>query len=192
MRRMIVAVGLMVLATLAMAGTETMTGSLQARQKVSHVYTDDLGIETTEYLVSNVIWQVATGTSALQMETVWSARVALTNLATKSYDLAGGLTNRFGETISLTAVKWVSLGCDSVNRGSIKLGDGLATWSSFTGGTNQSITLRPAVQIMLMASGTNNYTVTATTGDILKFTDLNNSTNAWTNTVVISIGGTVN
>jgi len=172
----------------AFAESTNITGSLMIRQQLLNTFTDDLGIQTVEQLTSNAVWAVTSGKTSGKFEAIWSAKMTLTESATQSYDLSGGLTNRFGKPINFSSVKWIQLGAGSGNSGTISMGNGLAHWASLIGGTNQSIKIRPGAQVIFMAPQTNSYSVTATTGDILKF---KNDATAYTNTLTVFIGGTV-
>ena len=190
MKKTIAIVTAVLIAACVYAGTTTFSGSLMIRQNLSHKFEDDIGTTSTESFNSNAIWYATFGTSTGNMEDVWSSKITLTNQGSTSIDLYGGLTNRFGTKIDVSSIKWFQVACDADNHGSMKLGDGLAAWSSFLGGTNQSLTLRPGVQLMFWISGTNDYAVTDSTSDILKVTNTDAGA-AWTNTVRVYIGGLV-
>lgn len=193
MKKVVAAIvaGLVMSGAIAHAESTNITGSLMLRQNLSHVFTDNLGISTTENLNSNAIWNASFGSGAGSFNTVWSTQVSVTNNQSKTFDLIGGLTNRFGKTVNIGQIKWFQVSASSANRGSVRLGDELAHWNSFLGGTNQSIILRPGVNSMMWVSGTNNYSVTATTGDLIKFTNLDSGTGAYANVVQVFVGGVV-
>jgi len=181
--------GLMLCAGMAMAQSTNISSGLFQRQNLKHVYTDASGIVTTEAMSSNASWTVSNGQQTNQMNLLWSVKLDLLNNADKSYDLSGGMiSNRFGNAITFTSVKYFKLAADTDNIGTITFGNRVAHWASWLGATNDSLTIRPGQQMEFWIPGTNSYTVTATTGDILYFT--NNV--ARTNGLSIWVGGVGN
>jgi len=187
MRKLFTALLVMGFAVTAMAQpTTNLAGGAFQTQNLTHKYTDESGATTTESFNSNVNWTVANGTAADQMTKIWRTRVTMIESATKTFDLAGGLTNRFGIPFSFTAIKYIQINGSDDNTGSVSLGNEIAHWATWIGATNQTVTIRPDSACSVFARGTNNYAVTATTGDLFKLT--NNSSDS-TNIVDIVLGG---
>jgi len=185
MRKGIVVAGCLLIAACAFGSSTNIAGNLYVNQSITHSFTDVSGVQTDEKFVSNRVWNVTEGRGDDQVEHIWSARIRLTDGAQSVYDLAGGITNRFGQVLTLTGVKWLQVNAPAANRGSVTMGNIKNSWATWLGGTNQSISIRPESTLMVMCPGTNVYGVTAGTGDILYFTN----SPAWTNILDVYVGG---
>jgi len=176
----------MLIASCAAAETTVVRGTLFEGQSLTYTFTDDLGQKTEQQYSSNKLWTVSDGVSTNEMDLLWTARLTLTEGASQTLDLAGGLTNRFGNPISFAGVKWLQVNAPESNSGTITMGDEIAHWATFLSGTNDSVVIRPGCGLMMICPGTNTYGVTATTGDLLKFV---NDAVAYTNIVDVYLGG---
>jgi len=186
MRKFVVALAIFTIAACAAAEQTNIVGFAGISQSLTYQFTDDLGQQTDQNLGTNKTFKVTFGQTTNQMNIIWSGRITLTEGATRTLDLAGGLTNRFGKPITFTGVKWLQVNVAGQNSGTVRMGDEIAHWATFLGGTNQSVALLPDVGFQLICPGTNIYTVTAATGDLLKF---ENEAPAYTNIIDVFIGG---
>lgn len=84
-------------------------------------------------------------------------------------DLAGTLTNAFGETITFTAIKAIVIRASSSNTLNVVVGAGGAnSFVGWVGDASDTIVIRPGGTFALIAPDATGYAVTAGTGDLLK------------------------
>lgn len=106
-----------------------------------------------------------TGSSAVDLEYI--AQRTITASANNDIDLAGSLTDRFGNTITFVKIKGIWLKASSSNTNSVILKPGAA--NGFTGpfgAATHTLTIPPGGILMLCAP-VSGWTVTAGTGDII-------------------------
>lgn len=141
---------------------------------------------------------LTSGTADGQINQQYVTRVVLAASATTNIDLAGALTNSFGETITLTAVKSImaiNRGIDSGNGTTFTenagdnvdiggAGAGTAVASIFAGDVDAKISVEAGGIFMAIAPQAG-WAVTATSADIIRIE--NTSSNALT--VDLVVGG---
>lgn len=129
---------------------------------------------------------LANGTAVNQADLIYVATGTIAASGTLNLDLAGTLTDMFGNTITMARVKviYVNLTTDT-SATSLKVGGhataGLANWitSAGTFGTDQpAVVVRNGGVLFLSAPDATAYAVTATTADILKLTNLDGANTA--------------
>ena len=119
---------------------------------------------------------------------MWKQRATLNPSQAKVYDLAGGITNQFGDILTYGQIKFLQVHAAGDNGGTISVGGAGNAFSDFLGGTNQSVKLRPGADFFLMIPGTNAYLVGAGVTDELYL--VNDSAVATaTNSADIFVGG---
>lgn len=114
--------------------------------------------------------RLASGTAAGQADLLFADTRTLTDGTTEDIDLAGSLTDAFGNTIGNARVKALYVKAANGNTTDLTLGaDVGAPWATFLNSTG-TITLRPGASIQLIAGegDATAYEVTATTADILQ------------------------
>jgi hypothetical protein len=163
---------------------DNITGRIRILPNLTH--TGTAGASTlTEVLENTYEWAgtaiVGTNGSAAGMSKLWVYGGTISGGATQSFDLAGGVTNSFGATLTFARVKMMVL-CPSNSMAvaqSVLLrpapANGFASWQS---GTNDGARVFSGGAWAVMAPQTNAYAVTAGTGDLLEIA--NESTNAAT------------
>lgn len=110
------------------------------------------------------------GTGPLQANKVFSDKRPLAASATDALDLAGGLTDAFGQTITFASVKAMAFIASESNQGPIVVGGGSAAFSSFMGASTDSLVLQPGGMIVFTAPN-DGYAVTADTADGIDVTN---------------------
>ena len=109
------------------------------------------------------------GTGNFQAQKLYvSAARTLSASANETLDLAGGLTDPLGATLTFTVIKGIYIEAASGNTNDVVIGN--ATSNGFTGpfgATTHTIAVKPGGKLFLEAPNTG-WTVTAGTGDILK------------------------
>lgn len=111
---------------------------------------------------------LASGTGSGQANMMFADERALSSGANESLDLAGGLTDAFGTTITFTTVKAIIVESPSTNTVNVTLG--AAASNQFVGplgSATDTLSVRPGGVAVLVAPQTG-WTVTAGTGDLLK------------------------
>lgn len=146
-----------------MALTATIAGSITARQ----TSVADLGTATFPATISKSI-SLTSGTAAGQADILWTDTRTLGASATENLDLAGVLTDAFGATLTAAKVKAVMISADAANTNNVVVGGhASAAFVGWFGDATDTIVLKPGYFFLLGGSGTG-YTVTATTGDLIK------------------------
>ena len=178
---------LIVLTAAAAIGATTFSGNLLVRQ--SWTYSKS-GVPSATQSFADRLYDLThtSGAGLNQMDSLFSERVTLTNGQARTVNLATGVTDAFGDTITFTEVKFfavslpVSVGAVT-NLNNVTVGNAatneFATWC---GGTNQTVTVRPGGIFMMVAPDATGYACTNGNLKIL---------NAGTNSVIYDlwIGG---
>jgi len=107
------------------------------------------------------------GTAANQFQVGWADERS-TNSTGESLDLAGSLTDAFGRTLTFTAVKVLSVEASSSNTNTVKVGGGSNAFINWIANSSDIVEVRPGGCLIVAATDTTGYGVTADTGDILK------------------------
>lgn len=126
-----------------------------------------------------------TGSSAADLE--YMAARTLTTGSSENLDLAGGLTDRFGTTLTFAKIKAIYIENPSTNSTSISFKPGSSNgWVGGPIGTAAHTVTIPAGGKMFFSAPVSGWTVTAGTGDII---NIANSAGA-SNTYILHIIGT--
>lgn len=163
-------------------GTVSHSASFEYSE-TSTAYRYDIGRAQFAKYVPNV-WHVGFGTGSNQMDLMWQSRRSLTGTnATEDIDVAGGITDDFGDPLTMVTIKFLYIKADDDNPGDLVIGNATAPISTILSATG-TLTLKAGASVMLMAPLTG-WAVTATTADDLKI--LHTTGTGWYN---IMIGGT--
>jgi len=170
--------------TAAALMADNITGSIKLAPNLTH-YGDNAAADSLLETVSDVYkWAgsssaLGTGTLATAMSLLYVQSTNITAGATNVYDLAGGLVDSFGKTLTFAKVKMLMLAPSNsmaVAQSVLIIpaaANGFATWQS---GTTSAVRVFSGGAVGLFAPCTNAYTVAAGTGDLLWI--VNESTNA--------------
>ena len=156
-----------IVAMAAVAALGAFSGSLIVQPSWTHTGASDLSTasETFDTLLN---WTFTDGDAADKMDALYVERRSLAASGSEDLDLAGGITNTFGEVLTLTKVRMLIVRPNSTNLNTISVGgaaaNGFAAWS---GATNHTVTVRAGGTLMLLAPDATGYAVTAGTGDLL-------------------------
>jgi len=136
-------------------------------------------------------WSFTSGTGANQAQVVWSDQRTLSASATEELDLAGSLTDAFGDTITFTSIKAVYIYAASGNTNDVVVGgDAVAALVNWVSDSSDEIILLPDGAALLVAPDATGYAVTAGTGDILEVTNSAGSTSVTYDIIIIGEGTT--
>lgn len=152
---------------MAIDGTITLQTNLNDRRTV--------GVNSTSVNVPANLTLAPTfsdGAGALQANVLYAGNLAL-SAGTNNVDLNGVLTDQWGSSVALLRVKGIMV----VNTGATTLtvGAGTNPWATFLNSTG-TITLPAGAGFAALTPDATGWTVTAATGDILKFAGTGSAT----------------
>jgi hypothetical protein len=108
------------------------------------------------------------GTGANQINQMFTDTRTLAASGTENIDLAGGLTDPFGATITFTKIKALIIKAAAGNTNDVVVGGhASAAVSSFFGDATDKVKVKPGGLMVLAAPDANGYAVTAATADLL-------------------------
>jgi len=129
---------------------------------------NDLAAPQQVFSLSEAL-KLVTGTAAEQADLVFSDTRTLAASASESLDLAGGLADAFGQTLTFVEVVAVLIKAAEGNTNDVVVGGAPSnTLASFFGDATDKVLVKPGGLLLLAAPGNPAYAVTASTGDILK------------------------
>lgn len=149
---------------------------LRAESNWRGVFAGSPDLGTTEHdFNEGVVYNFANGTGADQANQLWQD--SETVAGSRSLDLAGGVTNALGATVTFTAIKGFRLRAGAANAANITVGG--AGSNPFTGwfaDSSDKIAVPPGGMIEFINPSAAGWTVTAGTGDILLIAGTNGDT----------------
>ena len=167
---------LLVLACAPAAGAANgVNVDLTAQLQGSYTSTNDLGSVVFNFN-QRAFSQLAPGTATGRADRLFSDTRTIAASGTENLDLAGTLTDPFGATLTFVKVKAIYIKAAAANTNNVCVG-GHAT-AAFTGpfsDVTDIICIPPGGVLMLVHPGAG-WTVTATTGDMLKVTNSSSGT----------------
>jgi hypothetical protein len=107
------------------------------------------------------------GTGTGQANKLLQRRGTIANGANVDLDLAGALTDDFGDAVVFSAVMAIVLKASDANTGNLTFGGAANGFASCFGAATHTLVLQPKGVIVLIA-GDSGYAVTAATADILR------------------------
>lgn len=137
-------------------------------------------------LVVAIAASLTNGTATGQASQHWHDTRVLTASATEDLDLAGGLTNAFGVTLTFTKVKCVFVRAATGNTNSVEVTRKATTGIPLFMADGDGISLAPG-EWFCYFSPTVGKTITATTDDTLTFTNSAGSTSVTYDVVIIGV-----
>lgn len=146
----------------------TFTGSVKL--SVAGLLSKDIDIGTLSHNANySQTFTIANGTSANQANMLFVDTRTISASSSENLDLAGSLTNAFGDTITFTRIKGMIIYANSANTNNVVVGGaGSNTFINWVADATDEIVVRPGGMVALMAPDATSYAVTASTGDILK------------------------
>lgn len=155
--------------TLKLIATLTGTGDLA---------TPAVPLELTERI------RLATGTGASQADMLWSDRRTLAASATEDLDLAASLTGPLGGTLTFARVKALIVLASDGNTNDVQVTRPSAGAPLFMA-DGDGVAVKPGGMLVIAAPGATGYPVTATTDDLITFTNSAGSTSVTYDVVII-------
>ena len=148
------------------------TGKISAT--ITGTQTKASGSGTGSFPISSLVdmlWQIASGTAADESDIVYHDKITLADAASLEIDLAGTLTDIFGDTVTLARVKALIIKPVETNTGNLLVGGAAANgWSTpFDDPTDKLKIPFGNSGLILFAAGALGFPVTGGTGDLLRF-----------------------
>lgn len=147
-----------------------LSTTLQTRILANQSGSNDLGTPSFPLDYNNVV-KLTSGTAANKADLLFSDSRTLGASATEDLDLAGGLTDPLGATLTFVKIKSIFIKAVTGNTNTVKVKPAAA--NGFLGPFNaaaDTLIIPAGGQIMLTAP-VNGWTVTAGTGDLLTITN---------------------
>lgn len=123
--------------------------------------------------------ELATGTAAGKADKIWSDTRTIAASGTDDLDLAAGLTDAFGASITFVKVKAIIISAAAGNTNNVLVGgDATNTFLTWVESESDAVVLRPGATFALIAgeADATGYAVTASTGDLLRIRNSAGST----------------
>lgn len=163
------------------AAAETFTGRAQLNVTGNYSKTGDLA--TAKDRLEKTFEQLFTsGTGSGQANKQFHDTRSLDDGANESLDLAGGLTDQFGNALTFTKVKFLFIANTSTTQTLSVGGGGVNSFINWVADATDIVKIGPGAKAMLVCDPAG-VTVTAATGDLLKI--LNSAGAACTYDIVI-------
>jgi hypothetical protein len=147
----------------------------------------DLGVDPSYPLNYTNQVQLSSGTSAGQSDLMFTDQRTIAASGTDDLDLAGGLTDAFGATLTFVEVTALIVKAAAGNTNNVVVGDdATAPWTSLLG-ADGTVTLRPGALFAAVAgvADATGYAVTATTADILQVANSSSGSSVTYDIVII-------
>lgn len=114
-------------------------------------------------------YDLASGTGADQADKIFHDQRTLGASSTEDLDLAGGLTDAFGSTITFVKIRGLFVAAATGNTNNVQVGGAAANqFINWVADASDKINVRPGGIFALIARDTTGYAVTAGTGDLLR------------------------
>jgi hypothetical protein len=111
---------------------------------------------------------LANGTGSGQADKIFHDKRTLTASSSENLDLAGVLTDAYGQTITFARVKALIISAAPANVNNVVVGGhATAAWATWVADPTDKVIVRPGGVLALAASDATAYAVTATTADML-------------------------
>jgi len=169
-----------------------MATSLTAKVgcSVSAEFANSLDVGSASYPINyGANYLFTDGTGANQAKEVFTDTRTLTASATENLDLAGVLTDAFGNVITFTKIKAIIVTAAAANTNDVVLGNhATAAFFPMFGAATHTTLVKPGGAVMFVAPDATGFAVTATTADMLMVT---NSAGGTSVTYTIVLIGTV-
>lgn len=151
-----------------------LDSTIRLRLQVAEKGTPEIGqaLFKLDEIFSNVL---ESGTSSGKADRFYQDDFSIAGSGSTNYDLAGSLTGGLGAAAVFAKVKAIVLVASPGNVNSIVVGNGTAPFVGPFGAGTESVSIPPGGLLMLTAPAAG-WSVTATTGDILKLANSSSGT----------------
>jgi len=156
---------------------------LQIRLKGRSEGTNDLVRPAADFDIQALL-QLVSGTGNGQADLIFSDTRTLAASATEDLDLAGGVTDPNGVTLTFAKVKAIYVKAAAANSNNVVVGAATNPFVGPLGGTTPTISIKPG-QMMLVTATDVGWTVTASTADCLKVANSSSGTGVTYDIIII-------
>ena len=146
--------------------TTSVSGKVEV--KVSGNLTSSIDLGSNKYSFSESFSQsFANGTAANQVNAVFTDERSISG--NDDLDLAGGLTDAHGNTLTFTSIKAIMIEANSANAANLIVGaEGSNPFGTLFNDNSDAIVVPPGGVFVLTNPAATGFAVTASTGDILR------------------------
>lgn len=150
----------------------TLTAKLDCQFSWKFIDTDAAsGAQIVDSNSVSIVDSLANGTVINTVNRKWSDRRTVNDAANDDLDLAGGLTDPFGNAITFAKVCGLIVHNRNTTAGeNLVVGGGSNPWITWLGATGDQVVVAPDGVLLLWNPSLAGYAVTASTGDILRLT----------------------
>lgn len=154
-----------------------MSLSANVKLTVSGSLSNTIDIGSAGYSFNKSFTQAFTnGTGADQANQIWTDERTISGSSNDDLDLYGSLTNAFGTTLNFTSIKGIFIKAGDSNGGNLTIGgEGSNPFSSIFSDPTDKLVLPPSSFVGICNPNANGYTVTASTGDMLRIANLDSA-----------------
>lgn len=165
----------------------SLVSNVKINASGTHVVNLDKG--AAEFKPSHLAhFQLLNGSGANQANQIFTDQRTLGISANEELDLAGGLTDAFGNAITFTKIKAIIVSAAAGNGGDIQVG-GSATngFNDWVGAVGDLVAVKPGGAFAVVAPDVNGYAVTAGTGDLLKIANTDGAASGTYDITIIGV-----
>lgn len=167
----------------------TLTGTVRAGCDWNFQNVLTLGNTVNQNTLSYANGAYTHGTGLSQVNKIYEKQHSISASSSLTLDLAGSLTDDFGNTITMTAVKAIIIELKgSSGASSIQVGNATNPISSMWGGATNTMRILKEGILVLATTNASGYAVTAGSADELKIANNDASNAATVNVVILGIG----
>lgn len=162
----------------------SLTTKITTRINATQESTNDFGTPNFPMAFNEVV-TLANGTSSSQADLIFSDQRTLTASSTEDLDLAGGLTDAFGNSLTFVKIKAILIKAASGNTNNVEVTPAAA--NGFTGpfaDASDQLDIPPGGLVLLTAP-VSGWTVTASTGDLLTITNSGAGTSVTYDVIIV-------
>lgn len=165
----------------------TLTAGLTAKLTATYAGSPDAGT-LVQQLTYSAAASLANGTGANQANRLWIDTRTLAASATEELDLAGVLTDAFGNVLTFSKIKAILIEAVDANVNDVLVGGAASNaWAALFGDATDVLRVRPGGFIFHAAPDANGLAVTAGTGDKLKLANSAGSTSVTFTIILVGV-----
>lgn len=158
-----------------------MSGTMSGAQlilKINSTLLNPLNLNTADDPVAKDYTQnLSNGTGANQASQQWHDQRTLAASASETLDLAGVLTNAFGQTVTFAKIKAMIIHAAPANTNDVLVGGAASNaWLGWVGDVTDIVKVKPGGTLIWVAPDVNGGAVVSGTGDILKVANSSSGT----------------
>lgn len=150
---------------------KTLTATTDIRLKWEHTNTPDSGGPTIkDHNTFTLADSLANGTGIDSADLLWHDVRALSATSSETIDLAGGITDQFGATVTFARIRGMIIRNQTTTANAVLDIGGASSneWTGWVGAAGDIVKVGPDGVMMIWNPSAAGFAVTAGTGDVLK------------------------